>query len=473
MPDWDTILYRWGSLYYCEDHKGNRLSAPSTDAALVARRGLAVMGNGVMHVKSGTYNCLSTETIPGSSPARTTAINVGLNGYDQTIKGAGLDATTFYLGNGVGGNVISFEDRSGGVIGKISLQNFTVDGNKAGNTSSGTDGDNCGLRGRAANNHFMQNIEVKNCAQQGVYVTNCQSGEWNFIYAQDNDEQGMEFDSEALSDLIGLHAYENGDAGIRIVGGSTRELAWINLVGGEAFGNGAAVTAPGLQIQKAIGVTVTGFTAWRNGSAANRFDGIYVNDSQNVDLLGCNSTENYRAGVLFNDSTMCNVIGGKYYNNRYNAVDAAGAGVYILDSDYIKVAEITAYDDDATSAQNYGVAEAGTSDNNTIIYNDLRNNATGPALIIGASTMVRGNRGYITESKGTGSIANGATSSGNIAHGLSYTPAAGEISILWTEDPTNALTDWWVSGIDGTNFVINRNDPGASGADFGWSIRKI
>jgi hypothetical protein len=46
--------------------------------------------------------------------------------------------------------------------------------------------------------------------------------------------------------------------------------------------------------------------------------------------------------------------------------------------------------------QQYGIAEEGTSDNNTIVNNDLRNNATAAVLTpnLNGNSIYRGNRGY-------------------------------------------------------------------------------
>lgn len=90
------------------------------------------------------------------------------------------------------------------------------------------------------------------------------------------------------------------------------------------------------------------------------------------------------------------------------------------------------------------------------------------------SMKINDNYGFVTENKGTSTIANGNTNSGNIAHGLGYTPTAAEFTINFTEDPTNSAGTIWLSGIDGTNFVVNcENDPGASGLDFSWAVRRL
>lgn len=117
------------------------------------------------------------------------------------------------------------------------------------------------------------------------------------------------------------------------------------------------------------------------------------------------------------------------------------------------------------------IREVNTANYNRFLINDL--NDAGSVSITGASTMVRNNVGFITESVGTGTIASGTTSV-TVNHGLSYTPAAGEIEVSWTENPTNDPGNWWISNITSTQFTVNvRSDPGASHLDFQWSIRKV
>ena len=78
--------------------------------------------------------------------------------------------------------------------------------------------------------------------------------------------------------------------------------------------------------------------------------------------------------------------------------------------------------------------------------------------------------GIVTHTTGTGTVANGATTSGNIAHGLTSwrTLRVGDIRLTYTNSLGNA-TRLYVSSIDATNFVVTANaDPGATTATFSW-----
>jgi hypothetical protein len=123
--------------------------------------------------------------------------------------------------------------------------------------------------------------------------------------------------------------------------------------------------------------------------------------------------------------------------------------------------------------QRYGIhLVTGATDNYTIINNfvsanltaGINNNATG------TNKTVKYNHGYVTEAKGTGSIASGTTTD-VIAHGLDATPSIGDIQIVGGENPTNDIGNIWITAVGATTFTVNvRNDPGASNWDFEWSV---
>ena len=100
-------------------------------------------------------------------------------------------------------------------------------------------------------------------------------------------------------------------------------------------------------------------------------------------------------------------------------------------------------------------------DNNRVIgnkFSGITNNGTG--------NIIRSNIGYVTENSGTATVLNTATSV-VVTHGLASTPT--RVFITPKENPTNAVTYWWVDTLGATTFKINVNaDPGASNLDFDW-----
>ncbi len=82
--------------------------------------------------------------------------------------------------------------------------------------------------------------------------------------------------------------------------------------------------------------------------------------------------------------------------------------------------------------------------------------------------LIYGNNGLgITiENSGTATVLNTTTSIA-VAHGLSVTPT--RVWVTPRENPTNAVSFWWVDTVGAANFTINVNaDPGASNLDFDW-----
>jgi hypothetical protein len=118
----------------------------------------------------------------------------------------------------------------------------------------------------------------------------------------------------------------------------------------------------------------------------------------------------------------------------------------------------------------YCYLETGVADYNIVRENRLV--GTVPVTLTGSHSSALRNVGYVTEKSGTGTINSGSTSA-VITHGCSYTPVAGDFAIIFTENATNAIGNWWLSSVNATSATLNvANDPGASNQDFSWSVRK-
>jgi hypothetical protein len=105
--------------------------------------------------------------------------------------------------------------------------------------------------------------------------------------------------------------------------------------------------------------------------------------------------------------------------------------------------------------------------NSIIAYNIVDK----PIINFGATDKVNGNIGFVTENSGTATLLDGQNHV-HVTHGLSYTPTAADITITFTELPTNASTGWYVGDITATEFQLHQNDPGASNLDFSWSAHR-
>lgn len=177
-------------------------------------------------------------------------------------------------------------------------------------------------------------------------------------------------------------------------------------------------------------VTISGVQVYDvNGSAANTRGGIRLNNVQDFSVIGCDfgdiaSTIGVR--VLGGD-------GGIVANNHYDA------------------AQVVRIPSGESNANILVIGNRGTS-----LFMD-------PAAV-----TPRDNIGYVTETNGTATVANGATTS-VVTHGLAQTPALQDISIT----PTNSMgnsTKFFISTPTSTQFTINVDvDPGATTATFVWT----
>ena len=126
-----------------------------------------------------------------------------------------------------------------------------------------------------------------------------------------------------------------------------------------------------------------------------------------------------------------------------------------------------------TGTQTYGL-EFNTGTDLVVDGNILTGNTTDAVLVTAGLTtsIVRNNRGYVTEASGNPSIASGSTSV-TVTHGLSVTPLGRDIMVMAFSNPTNAIGSLWVSNITSTQFNINcENDPGAGGVSLVWNYRQ-
>ena len=124
--------------------------------------------------------------------------------------------------------------------------------------------------------------------------------------------------------------------------------------------------------------------------------------------------------------------------------------------------------------QRYGIfINGGTSLGYVISGNNLIGNGTGPLSDNGTSSSRRivNNIGYINGFRGTLSIANG-TSSTVVTHGLSVTPAIGDIILMPNSDINLAgITRFWVSAVSSTTFTVTVNAVTSAIQIFTWDAR--
>lgn len=298
--------------------------------------------------------------------------------------------------------------------------------------------------------------------------------------------------------IEGCLAYSNHQQGFTILGASERNI----ITGCVAQGNGGRGDAH-------EGITLYESTVRYNVVVGNVCSNNYGNQIEVFDAGGYNLIEgNYceggaNAGTLTSGIFLGNdvatasprtiVKGNVCRGNKAN-------GIHIHQSPLVIVEGNICIDNDQgnntlNNTYQHGISLSGASTNCIVSGNICTNVAgttqeygiwlanTATALITGnyfdgnnagaildsvGSSTIRNNLGYVTENAGAATITNGNTSV-TVTHGLAATPAAQDLHVTATNNPTNDPGHIWVDTITATQFNINcRTDPGASGLSLAW-----
>ena len=196
--------------------------------------------------------------------------------------------------------------------------------------------------------------------------------------------------------------------------------------------------------------------------------GMYLDNVYRGYFIGNRIEYNDRYGLYYYRGWKSIFIGNIFRNNAY--VDANYSSVYVYNSNQnIFVANSFIDTRGASAQQDYGIEEAGTSDENIIALNHVFGNTVAGVKKVGSNTVVYKNYGYTTSNSGSYEITgDGSTTSFTISHGLDITPDGPPIII-----PTNASmasADWYVSAWDSSTFTITFTSAPASGTklSFYW-----
>lgn len=156
--------------------------------------------------------------------------------------------------------------------------------------------------------------------------------------------------------------------------------------------------------------------------------------------------------VASNTSSGIN-IGAASLPTRYGKITghlvrgAGGTGVRLINADGVDVLAGKVAD------SVHGIIEDTGSDNNSIKGNDVRGNTGTLISRTGTNTVVRENKGFTTENRGTFQLNSTATSV-NVSHSLAIAPSSSGIDIRFRGD-RGAVTKWWTSNITATSFTFN------------------
>lgn len=147
------------------------------------------------------------------------------------------------------------------------------------------------------------------------------------------------------------------------------------------------------------------------------------------------------------------ITGNRFFNI---GAGASGSGIRLLGSDACISNNV--FD----NILRYGIWFDG---GNAIVSGNVFD-SIGISVLLYDSAIMRNNIGYVSENSGNASIVSGTTSI-IVSHGLADTPT--RVQVTPTNNPTNAVSFWWVDTLTSTQFTIHCNtDPGATGLTFDW-----
>jgi len=416
---------------------------------------------------------------------------VTLDNY-VTIEGQG-EGTIYKLADATNDFIFTASTKTG-----VKLLNFTVDGNKANQTTysagiylsgcnrclvdlyvhdvygSGVNFDNITInsevRGTIAdcthNNIIIATLSAENIVRITRSSGSSESGLSFYTsgigYPTNNTVIGGVFESNTQD---GIYSSSNGNENNNIVGaickGNTRY--GINLKG-NSQAIGCYVLDNG---NHGISVAGNGWAISNSRIEGNNGYGISVlADVTHVRIVGNLVEENEYEGMQLRGISHSIISNNIVRNNAQATADRAGIFLQVgtgESTDNVLMGN-ECYDDQATKTQAHGIQEANAADYNVIIGNDVRENKTAGIVVVGSNTIVRNNLGYITENSGSATVLN-TTTSIVVNHGLATTPTRVLLTARLWSDAAKA----WVTNLTTTQFTVNVDvDPGVETAIFDW-----
>jgi parallel beta-helix repeat protein len=465
-PESEASYVMWvdGATYYAKNGHTGQVTSNVNAVTLINSL------SGDVYIKSGLYN-ITSAILPGNN---------------AKIEGAGW-STILKAKNGFTDKAVILVDGKA----NVTIANLQINGNKANQVAVGDDEYQDGIKCESyAHRVLIENCYVHDCKYIGflistldgpcndIVTSNCWGnsnaddgfhchGGYDLKYigctADSNTNQGFYFYATYRTQLDSCTAKDNGSSGFEIQGASY-DMELNSCVSTGAAVNNAIFLyqASKINIENCI---VTHAGGW----------GIHLEQSNYSTIKGCQINNIMFYGVLIEGSSN-NIIEGN------EIIDVGLTGTNTIDSIYLKTeVNPSTYNTiinnimiaTGGTKSRYGIYEVDANQNyNIILGNRISTMGTGAINSLGINDIVHYNIGFITENSGTATLLNTAASI-YVPHGCSFTPTAQQITITYTENPTNAATYWYVGNCSATGFTLYHNDPGASNLDFGWNLLKI
>src|SRR3990167_2268493 len=483
------------SEYLCDGTADNAEIQSALNAASTA-------GGGIVHLGIGTFSLSQYLKIPTDVILEGSGFGTILKLADGVISSSITDVlirTAVILPNGI--QLLSADYST---TYRCQIRNLKVDANRAGQTSLVAN-ELYGIQFQWVNNARIENVWVINAHSSGI-------GVWPSNSSPDVDAETIVSRCRTENNNASVSG-QALDAGIFVSNGTGQPSKVIvsdcisignrngycieDTSGGVSINNciGASNYNYGLTFHTATHCTVNGGFYYLNtldgigitgaGERWHTLNGVHcyqngrygANLGHDYSIVGGQFVDNDDAGIVLSSVANCTITGSIIAGNGA-AVDAVYPyGVYIVHGSLTDQNTITGcffgndyYSYRVADCQTYGIYESGACSGCYTGNTFATYGSTQVAFNRGASSLsiIRNNKGYVTENSGTGTIASGATTA-VVTHGLSVTPTLDDISITFGEQGTSDYGRWWVSTITATQFTLNVSaDPGASGLDFAW-----
>lgn len=463
-------------------------------------RGYKVMAGGKVALSEGTFNTSAVITHDGSP---------------LSIVGQGMYATIIKLAASSNVGVMTIGNTT--AVDGFYLAHLTLDGNKANQTSGH------GLRIDRVQICLVDHVRVINAKEDGItgsgfesvkatlrdcYVEGAdgwsvdltnqlsfliEGGTFNSntsggirftkssgtsvakvvgAFCQDNGGRGIEFNGLDMGTAHACHL--KGNTGVSIHGVNSDYFSAVGNIVESGLSNG--IDNGGALVINIVGNTV------KNITTGSEQRGIVVASGTLGGVVDANVCDSCgHQGILISDCSDILVSDNWCRNNGQSGSQPDGIRVWAntADVNHITLRGNRCFDDQGVPTQTNGIhlrAEAGrTQTGATVEGNNVTGNGTNNFVSAGAGTVtgtvVRNNRGFVTEAEGLATILSGTTSI-VVNHGLSITPDLNKMMLTIAEIPTNAPRQVIASTPTSTQFTIETDaDPGASNMNVRWSYR--
>ncbi|BEQ12905.1 putative right-handed parallel beta-helix repeat-containing protein [Pseudomonas phage Ep4] len=201
---------------------------------------------------------------------------------------------------------------------------------------------------------------------------------------------------------------------------------------------------------------------WASNGRGFAAPAITFNRCKNFSVKGLQAYNAGGAGALFNNCSSFSVANS---DATANSVDGSNAGFTLINCTRFTISDCTG-EKGATGKQSFGLLVGAGCTDYRLLGNNFYDNISGPiAEDAGNSNReVAFNRGYVTYTKGAGSLP-ASTTSMTVNHGLVRTPLLQDISLTPNGATASPL---YVSAVNATTFTVGTLNANAGASPFCW-----